>query len=170
MTAWQPRPGRAGAELSEIACQATGGGHVGLALSSVDQAARLRPAVRAPVSRRVLVVDDEDAVAHTVAEMLRAVGHAVDVETASTNVLNRLAVARYDVIISDVRMPILDGPALWAAIRQRYPALGPRMIFVTGDLARSETRRFLANAGVETLAKPVRARAIRDVVERVSRT
>jgi CheY-like chemotaxis protein len=169
MTAWQPRPGRADAELSEIAYQAAGGGHVGLAVPTGDQAARPRSAVRTLVPRRVLVVDDEDTVALTVAEMLRAVGHAVDVETASTNVLNRLAVARYDVIISDVRMPTLDGPALWAAIRQRYPELGPRMIFVTGDLARSETRRFLADAGVETLAKPVRAGAIRDVVERVSR-
>jgi CheY-like chemotaxis protein len=115
------------------------------------------------------VVDDEDAVAHTLAEILRAVGHEVDIETVPTNVLDRLQARRYDAIISDVRMPVLDGPALWAAIRGRYPELGNRMIFVTGDPARSDTRRFLTEAGVQSLAKPVGARAVRELVERVTR-
>jgi CheY-like chemotaxis protein len=134
--------------------------------------AAVRPtsaAARRVIPRRVLVVDDEDIVADTVADMLRAVGYHVDIETLSTNVLDRLGATAYDAIISDVRMPMLDGPALWAAVRQRYPELGPRMIFVTGDLGRLETRRFLAEAGVESLAKPIRARAIRDVVARVTR-
>ena len=44
-----------------------------------------------------------------------------------------LAAARFDAIVSDLRMPDMDGAALWREVRERWPALARRTLFVTGD-------------------------------------
>jgi two-component system NtrC family sensor kinase len=57
------------------------------------------------------------------------------VVTASSGreALERLASERYDVILTDIRMPDLDGRALYQQIEQRWPERAERVVFVTGD-------------------------------------
>ncbi len=59
----------------------------------------------------------------------------------------------YDVIVSDLRMPMLDGPGLYRALQQRYAAALPRVIFVTGYADAEPYTAFLAQTGDPVLMK-----------------
>src|SRR5205823_3387173 len=83
--------------------------------------------------RTILVVDDESEIASLLAEMLTAAGHRVDTVTDGVAALEKLAERPYDVILSDLRMPGLDGPALYREVERRYPHLVSRFAFLTGD-------------------------------------
>ncbi len=103
---------------------------------------------------RVLVVDDEAEIADLMRDVLESAG--IDVATAESGAvaLELLAEARFDAIVSDVRMPDLDGAALWRAVRDRQPHLARRMLFVTGDTLSSQARQVLEESGCASLDKP----------------
>ena len=56
--------------------------------------------------------------------------------------------------MSDVRMPGLHGPGLYAEIERRFPSLRDRIVFLTGDTMNTETREFLERTGAVNLGKP----------------
>ena len=74
----------------------------------------------------------------------------------------------FDVIVCDLKMPRVDGPAFYRAIAASSPALARRVIFVTGDVAGTEAERFLDETGCRWLPKPFRLsdllRTVREVV------
>jgi two-component system NtrC family sensor kinase len=77
----------------------------------------------------------------------------------------RLIEARsYDVILSDLRMPDVDGQALFDWIERERPALAARVAFVTGDTLGPAARRFLAGAGRPVLEKPFDQAGLRRVL------
>lgn len=71
---------------------------------------------RAPPGIRVLVVDDEPHVAGVLMDLFRAQGAHVEAVSGGREALERLERAEYDIILSDVRMPGLDGPALYKVL------------------------------------------------------
>ncbi|HEX8192004.1 MAG TPA: response regulator, partial [Allosphingosinicella sp.] len=73
--------------------------------------------------------------------------------------------ADYDVILSDLRMPQLDGPGLFAWIEREKPHLAARIAFVTGDTLGDSTARFLSSCGRPVVEKPFSGKAIRAVLE-----
>ncbi len=105
-------------------------------------------------SLRVLVVDDEPEVADMLRETLEQAGYEVATAESGAVALELLAEARFDAIVSDMRMPDMDGVALWQAVHERLPALSRRMLFVTGDTLSAGLRSFLAESGCEALDKP----------------
>jgi two-component system NtrC family sensor kinase len=111
-----------------------------------------RPGPRAGVS--VLLVEDEPLVGDMMEDLLRLDGHQVDRAVNGREALERLARGSYELIISDVRMPDLSGPAFHQELRRRDPALARRVIFVTGDAMSPETRGFLEQGGLAYLQKP----------------
>jgi two-component system NtrC family sensor kinase len=113
------------------------------------------------------VVDDEDAVAQVIAEALARDGHQVDVSADGAAALARLAETAYDVIVSDTKMPVVDGEALHAELRRRFPRLAARIVFVSGDVLSREKRRFLDETGAPFLAKPCDLDELRGVVARL---
>jgi two-component system NtrC family sensor kinase len=68
--------------------------------------------------------------------------------------LELLSEARFDAIVSDVRMPDLDGAALWRAVRERQPHLARRLLFVTGDTLSPQARQVLEETSCASLDKP----------------
>jgi two-component system NtrC family sensor kinase len=60
----------------------------------------------------------------------------------------------YDAVICDLRMPDIDGPALFAWIEAHHPDLALRTLFVTGDALGPVAGRFLARSGRPVLEKP----------------
>ncbi|PYN14669.1 MAG: hybrid sensor histidine kinase/response regulator, partial [Candidatus Rokuibacteriota bacterium] len=73
----------------------------------------------------------------------------------------------YDLIISDLRMPKLDGPGLHAEVARRHPQLLRRMVFVTGDTLGPESAEFLRRTEVATFGKPFALADVRRVIRQV---
>src|SRR5207342_1699272 len=94
-----------------------------------------------------LVVDDEVGVRETLIEILVSSGHRVVAAASGREALERMAVERYDVILTDIRMPDLDGRALYREIEQRWPGQTSRVIFVTGDTLATALREFVDESG-----------------------
>src|SRR5438874_560891 len=61
---------------------------------------------------------------------------------------------RFDAVVTDLQMPRLGGRALYEQLREQRPLLAERFVFVTGDRARDETRRFLEECGQPAVMKP----------------
>ncbi len=108
----------------------------------------------APATQRVLVVDDEAEIADLMRAMIESAGYEVATAESGGVALELLAEARFDAIVSDLRMPDMDGAALWREVRARHPAMSRRMLFVTGDTLSPGARRFLNDAGCASLDKP----------------
>jgi signal transduction histidine kinase len=117
---------------------------------------------------RVLVVEDEPALAVAVAEALEDAGFAVDKAGDGEEGLTRLTEARYDLIVCDLKMPRIDGMQFYRAMAAATPPLARRVIFVTGDVAGTDAERFLEETGCRWLSKPFRLgdllRAARDTL------
>jgi signal transduction histidine kinase/FixJ family two-component response regulator len=127
------------------------------------------PSLSPLTGKTVLVVDDEPMIASLLAEMLSMDGHHVDVVHDGRSALARIEERPYDLIISDVRMPELDGPGLWEALEQRQPQLLRRFVFLTGDVLRRQTAEFLERIGATTLAKPATLEDVHRVSQQVLR-
>lgn len=105
-------------------------------------------------AQMILIVDDEADVAEMLAEMLAATGHRIDIVASGNEALARLSERDYDVILSDLKMPDLDGPSLYRCLQHSHPHLLDRIIFVSGDTFRKGADEFLAQTGRPLLEKP----------------
>ncbi|HSW07981.1 hybrid sensor histidine kinase/response regulator [Aquabacterium sp.] len=103
---------------------------------------------------RVLVVDDETEVAELIRDMLESAGHDVAVAESGAVALELLDTARFDAIVSDLRMPDMDGAALRREIQRLHPALAARLMFITGDTLSPGARDFLDATACPRLDKP----------------
>ncbi|HUF91747.1 MAG TPA: PAS domain S-box protein [Candidatus Limnocylindria bacterium] len=119
-------------------------------------------------ARRALVVDDEVEVTRILSEILRNDGHEVTTALNGVDALASLQTGSYDVVLCDIRMPRLDGPGLYAAVRQADPALAARFVFLTGDTLNHVTAEFLERTGAPSVRKPFTVRDIRDALARVA--
>jgi nitrogen fixation negative regulator NifL len=118
-------------------------------------------------ARRILVVDDEPEVAAIVCELLRGDGHEVHTATDGADALRQLHDEPYDAVVSDIKMPHIDGPGLWRAVAQLDRALAERFVFVTGDTLSGSTTEFLARTGAPSLKKPFALRDVRQALAKV---
>jgi CheY-like chemotaxis protein len=103
-----------------------------------------------------LVVEDEAALAAAVAEALTDAGFTVDRAADGEEALARVRERTYDVIVCDLKMPRVDGPAFYRTAVAEAPGLAQRVIFMTGDVAGTDAERFLEETGCRWLAKPFR--------------
>ena len=113
---------------------------------------------------RILVVDDEDFVRSLIVDVLANLGHQVDAASNGDEALRRFEEMRYDLVVSDLRMPKMDGAALFQALRDKYSSAMPRMIFVTGQAHSLDYAGFLGIASVPVLAKPFSVYGLQKVV------
>ena len=90
---------------------------------------------RSPLSGlRVLFVDDEAALRQGFEAFGRLRGFAVVLAAEGQAALDALQHTSVDVVVSDLRMPGMDGVALYHALLADRPGLAARMVFITGDL------------------------------------
>jgi signal transduction histidine kinase len=107
-----------------------------------------------PSRKRILVVEDEAQIRELLVDVLRGQGHWVDTARNGRVALEMIDSRDYDVILTDVKMPELNGPELYASIKRKGTALEQRVIFVTGDVMNAETLKFLESTGRTWLSKP----------------
>src|SRR5215467_1339009 len=113
---------------------------------------------------RVLVVDDEPVAARSYARALGAAGYHVAVAHDGREAAALANGQAFDVIVSDIAMPDMDGLALLRTIRQAD--LDVPMIFMTGSPALESAVQAIEYGAFRYLLKPVAPAALLDVVER----
>ncbi len=115
------------------------------------------PAVTIPVGGRrgrILIVDDDAAVRSI---MRRALSREHDVTAVSdSREAERILFSdqTFDVVFSDIMMPHITGAELYQRVKERYPVLADRFVFVTAGATRDAVRDFLAGVSNEMLEKP----------------
>ena len=114
---------------------------------------------------RILVVDDERALAELLGELLSSLGYEPVVCCSPVQALELLEEQRFDVVLSDFRMPVMNGQQFYERVNEMDPALARRMAFLTGDVIASETRTFLESVGNPHLRKPFRLDAVTKLVQ-----
>jgi len=119
------------------------------------------------VRGRVLVVEDEATVAQLIVDVLREEGHEAEAASDSQEGLTRLARAHYDLVICDLRMPRLDGPAFYDALVRAGSPVRHRIIFVTGDTLAPRSLEFLDSHKLPYLAKPFLVEELKLAVHRI---
>jgi EAL domain-containing protein (putative c-di-GMP-specific phosphodiesterase class I)/CheY-like chemotaxis protein len=115
----------------------------------------------------VLIVDDEPLTARGYARALTAAGYNVTVAGAGREGAALARGKRYDVIVSDITMPDMDGLALLRDIRQSD--LDVPMIFMTGSPALESALEAIEYGAFRYLLKPVGLEALLDIVGRAVR-
>ena len=117
----------------------------------------------------ILVIDDEPSVVRALTGLLRRDGYLVGTTSNGRHALAQLQAQHYDVILCDLRMPELDGPAFYDILTRQYPALRQRVIFLTGDTGGEASRTFLTQCGRPWLRKPSPITTIRRAIQHVLR-
>src|SRR5687768_7996927 len=103
---------------------------------------------------RVLIIDDEPSVRKSLAHIIRLRLHGTEVETSgrATEALTRIAAVDFDAIISDIRMPEMDGLTLLSEIRARRP--DTPILLITGYDSRDLVLQALRLGAFDFLQKP----------------
>ncbi|KRB27770.1 two-component system response regulator [Acidovorax sp. Root70] len=71
---------------------------------------------------RILLVDDEVNVVSALRRLLRSENYQIDVASDGIQALELMEGQEYDLIISDARMPVMDGPTFLARVQERWPS------------------------------------------------
>jgi CheY-like chemotaxis protein len=117
-----------------------------------------------PSRRKALIVEDEPDVAETLRELIEREGYEVTVAVNGTEAFYALDHSEFDLLFSDLRMPLLNGPELYARLQEIRPELVRHMAFVTGDTMGDSMGDFLKSAGRPILEKPFTRAGIRAVL------
>jgi CheY-like chemotaxis protein len=113
------------------------------------------------------VVDDVPEIRDLMATILSERGYEVKVASDGIEALRSLDERSYDLIVSDMRMPGLDGPGLYHELQQCDPARRPRLLFVSGTSSAQAYAEFLATTQVPVVEKPFNLDDLCGVVERM---
>ena len=119
-----------------------------------------------PALARILLVDDDPMITELVVDMLSIEGYDVDTANNGIEALQKLERQRYDLIITDLHMPKLDGSGFYRELGRRKLHSLKRIIFLTGTTGVSEEHRFVQESGVPVLLKPFN---VSDLIELVRR-
>ena len=111
-----------------------------------------------------LVIDDEREVGELIADVLDRAGFKVSLARSGEEALERLKGESFAVILSDLKMPNMDGMRLFKHICDHYPAEVGKLAFLTGDTISPDAQAFLRATKRPYLEKPVKPRELRTFV------
>ncbi len=113
---------------------------------------------------RVLVVDDEESVRVLMIEFLRQCFKCtVDSAHNGARGLELAKAASYDLILSDVRMPEMNGMEMFRSLNLLDPAAARRFVFMTGHAGEPEIEQHIAQCKAPVLKKPFSLAAMTEV-------
>ena len=102
---------------------------------------------------RILVADDEESLRHFLSRALSARGHDVVTVACGTEALDALASGgRFDLLLSDVVMPELDGIALALRVSRDHPSLP--IVMMTGFMSAKARAEDLSTLVRRVISKP----------------
>lgn len=114
----------------------------------------------------ILLVEDEPEVADFLIDLFSLDGWRVEAVSNGRQALERLASAEYEVILSDLIMPEVDGAALYREVARHRAEMLPRFIFMSG-FDDSEVADFIKQTRAPMISKPFRFKEIREAIQDV---
>jgi CheY-like chemotaxis protein/anti-sigma regulatory factor (Ser/Thr protein kinase) len=116
---------------------------------------------------RILVLDDQPDIAELLGVTLIMLGHQPTVCFDSLAALALIDQQTFDLILSDFRMPNLDGGEFYEKVVQKRPDLARRIIFLTGDVMGEESKAFFDSVPCPHLAKPFHLAQVEEAVTQI---
>jgi DNA-binding NtrC family response regulator len=114
----------------------------------------------------ILIVDDEAIVCTRLKPALEKDGHRVETFTESTRAKKRLEESRFDIVVTDIKMPDVDGMELFRFIREKWPTT--RVIIISGFATVEITREAFQAGASDVIAKPFKISQLKALVTRVA--
>jgi len=105
-------------------------------------------------SGHILLVENDEANQTVIRKVFERLGQTITVASNGYEAFAQLEENQVDCIISDVKMPYLDGRTLFQQVEEQKPHLASRFLFVTGDYTNPETVKFLKATGQPYIGKP----------------
>ena len=115
----------------------------------------------------VLLIDDDPGVRQTFGRALERAGFDVTIVGGSVAAFAELRNRSFEAIVCDVILPVADGTSLFEEVRDRFPQMADRVIFVSGFTADEKIRQLLEYTGQPYLTKPVKLGVLVDTVQQV---
>jgi DNA-binding response OmpR family regulator len=103
---------------------------------------------------KILAVEDEPGIREVYHRALADQGYGVDFAGNGVAAESMLMKQDYDLLLVDIKTPVMDGKQLYYYIKNRYPQLVNKIIFTTGDVMGNDTQDFLKQTGRPFLLKP----------------
>ena len=116
--------------------------------------------------RRILVVDDDERERAASIKALGEAGHVVDSAASKAEVVTLLAQHNYDLVLADLKMPGINGPAFYQMLKEACRGATPPVIFSLQRGYTPEYANFLMRLAAPVLMKPLPAAELRQMVER----
>lgn len=113
---------------------------------------------------RILLAEDEEAVRQFVARALETSGHDVTAVADGGEAFARIQSESFDLLLTDIVMPVMDGIALALSVSQSDPDMP--IVLMTGYAREKERAHNLDSLMAEVVTKPFSLAEIREVVER----
>jgi len=113
----------------------------------------------------ILVVDDEPLVRRSLSEFLTLEGYSVSVAGNGKEALAILPEFKPDIVISDIKMPEVDGLTLLREIKRKYPSIS--VLFITGYGSIESAVEAMKEGAFDYITKPIIDNEIRMVLERL---
>lgn len=122
------------------------------------------------MSKKILLIDDEKDFSDLTSTMLSF--HEYDVTTFNDplDLLDKLDGTTYDVIISDLMMPNMDGFELVEKIRAQAPYKETPIIILTAKTLNDEERKFILQNKIHLLMKPFQPQGLVEVINKLAET
>jgi DNA-binding response OmpR family regulator len=118
-------------------------------------------------AKRILAVENNELVLSFLEAGLITAGYDVDTASNGREALEMIDDHPYDLIISDVRMPELDGVGLCRALESRPAEARGRLVLLADMDTIGDHEDFLARSGVPALVKPFALEELQLLVERM---
>ncbi len=116
---------------------------------------------------RILVIDDERAVRELISDALKIEGHDVHTANDGKEGLDLISQHRFDLVFCDLRMPEMDGQALYEEIQRYHPQVLKRIVFVTAQANSADYGPFLRETGIPVIEKPFTLSQLRQAVAKM---
>jgi len=120
--------------------------------------------------KKILVIDDEEAILQMLRERLTQSGYSVDTAADGESALRQLGQINYDVTFCDWKMPGLNGRQVYESLRSVNPDRCRRVVFFSGDVVSEQMRGFLEHEQRPCLAKPFALAEIHSAIKNVLTT
>ncbi|HUP37692.1 MAG TPA: response regulator [Candidatus Limnocylindria bacterium] len=113
------------------------------------------------------MIDDERAVRDLISDALSIEGHEVFTAENGKEGLDLIGQYRFDLIFCDLRMPEMDGQALYEEVQRDHPQVLKRIVFVTAQAHSADYGLFLRTTGIPVIEKPFTLSQLRQAVGKV---